>query len=130
MFKNFVFVKTSELKLKEITNTSDVINLVYWLNKPATIKDAEVEDIKLFLNEFKNVQLEHLPVNQASLLHITEMKRAINSDGGSVVAITRNDIVKLTIPSLGYVMIAEIEKTNAEVFTATASIAQQFIPSF
>lgn len=38
--------------------TDGIMNFVYWLGKPAVIKDLEIDMIRRFLNEHTNVSLE------------------------------------------------------------------------
>src|SRR5215831_13309437 len=52
LFTSYVFVKTIEKMHNEVKGLSGVINLVYWLNKPAVIRDEEIDIIKCFLNEY------------------------------------------------------------------------------
>jgi transcription antitermination factor NusG len=104
MFKNYVLVKTSPNKLKDITSISDdIIILVYGLEEVATIKESEVNDIKYFWNEFKNVRLEKRPVNQATLMHMTEF---VNVNKTNIQLDTNT--IKLSIPSLGYNLLADL----------------------
>ena len=48
LFTSYVFVRISEPELNSLKQTVGVINLVYWLGKPAVIRDPEVEMIKRF----------------------------------------------------------------------------------
>src|SRR4030081_78378 len=62
LFTCYVFVKIDEKKQLSTRSTIGVINFVYWLNKPAIIHDEEIALIKKFMNEYENVQLEKIPV--------------------------------------------------------------------
>ena len=42
----------------EIKSVSGILNFVYWLGKPAVIRDEEIDVIRKFLNEFSDVQVE------------------------------------------------------------------------
>ncbi len=66
IFKSYVFVKVEEQKKWDLKRIAGVINYVYWLGKPARIKDEEINTIKKFLHEFNDVQIEQigLRVNQ------------------------------------------------------------------
>lgn len=113
LFTSYVFVRTAEEELYAIKQvSSDVVNFVYWLGKPAVIKDSEIESIQRFLNEYTNVTLEKKNV------HIGDLVRIINGPlmnlEGSITSV-KNSKVKLSLPSLGYVMIAEIKLSNVEV---------------
>lgn len=119
LFTSYVFVKASEQELTTIKHTEGVINLVYWLNKPAIIRESEIEAVKLFLTENENVKLERIPIN------VTDNIRIL---GGPIVdhddenLSTKTKSVRIYLPSMGYMMYAEIEVGNVE-------IASTMIPS-
>ena len=79
------------------------------MGKPAIVKDNEIEDIKSFLNTYSNIKLEKKDIR------VNDNVRIINGPlinrQGSVTAIDNNS-VKLSIPSLGYLMIAETSISN------------------
>lgn len=51
LFKSYVFVNIDETEKSRVLMTDGVLNFVYYLGKPAVIKDAEVESIKSYLAE-------------------------------------------------------------------------------
>ncbi len=58
MFTSYVFVRVAETEHNLLKQTDGIINMVYWLGKPAVIRDSEIDLIKKFLNEYTNVKLE------------------------------------------------------------------------
>ena len=114
LFSSYVFVRVSEdqqFKLKQVTG---IINMVYWLNKPAVIKDREIQAIRDFLDEYKNVRLEKTNVNVNDMVRV--LSGPLMEYEGNVVGI-RSNTVKIVLPSLGYLMVAEVERSNVEVVT-------------
>ncbi|MFY8166435.1 MAG: UpxY family transcription antiterminator, partial [Sediminibacterium sp.] len=105
LFSSYVFVRAGSDELYKITQiTNDIVNFVYWLGKPAIVKDIEIADIKSFLNTYSNIKLEKKDIrlnDNVRIIHGPLINRH-----GSVTAIENNS-VKLSIPSLGYLMIAE-----------------------
>src|SRR5687767_5047441 len=53
LFKSYVFVRISDEQQTELRMVNGVVNFVYWMGKPAIIKDKEIEIIKKFLNEYE-----------------------------------------------------------------------------
>ena len=98
-------------KLRLIRQTDGVINFIHWLNKPAEICQEENDTIKNFLKEYDFVRLEKTSIN------MTDRVRIINGPlmmwEGSVVEIGTTTI-KITLPSLGYALVAEISKETTE----------------
>ena len=114
LFTSYVFVRITEAEQLQLRQTPGVINMVYWLGKPAVIRDVEIDMIQRFLNEHKTVQLEKARVN------LNDMVRVVSGPlmelEGQVVAL-KNKTVKVVLPSLGYMMVAEVEAGNVEVIT-------------
>ncbi|MES2775224.1 MAG: UpxY family transcription antiterminator [Bacteroidota bacterium] len=114
LFTSYVFINAEEKELSTIKQTDGVLNFVYWLGKPAVIKDDEINTIKNFLNEYQNVKLEQTEVNIYDTVRINSgpfMQRE-----GDVMEV-KNKSVKIYLPSLGYAMVAEVEKSNVEIIS-------------
>jgi transcription antitermination factor NusG len=114
LFSSYVFVHISEQEHLGIKQTDGVVNFVYWLNKPAVIRNEEIDTIKKFLNEYDHVSVEKTQVN------LNDRVRIINGPlmmwEGHVVEI-RTNTVKITLPSLGQTLVAEIRKENLETIS-------------
>lgn len=115
LFTSYVFVRVTDKQFSELNKVDGVLSLVHWLGRPAVIKDSEVEAIKEFLNEYTNIQLEKVNVNVNDKIKVT--KGPFLEKEGSVVAL-KNNTVKVVLPSLGYVMYAELEKSSVEKIQA------------
>src|ERR1700712_2216779 len=63
LFTSYVFVHIDETEQLPVRITDGVINFVYWLGKPAVIKEDEILAIKDFLDNHKEVQLEKKKIN-------------------------------------------------------------------
>jgi transcription antitermination factor NusG len=111
LFSSYVFVCITEHEQLHVRQTDGIVNFVYWLSKPAVIRHEEIETIKRFLNEYDHVSVEKTHVN------LNDRVRIINGPlmmwEGRVVEI-RTNTVKITLPSLGHTLVAEIRKDNVE----------------
>ncbi len=114
LFTSYVFVKTNPQQHAEIRKIHGIINFVYWLNKPAIIRDEEIEIIREFLNEHMNVQIQKTPVNINDPVKV--IKGPLMDYEGNVIAI-KSKTLKILLPSLGYMMIAEVEKTSIKIIS-------------
>lgn len=112
LFRSYVFVFATELELLTIKQTDGIINLVYWLGKPAVIKNEEIDAIKYFLEHHDNVQLEKIDVNVSDRVRI--IHGPLMQYEGDVVEV-KNRSVKIFLPSLGYAMVAEVAKDRIEL---------------
>src|SRR6185312_85232 len=96
----------------ELSRISGVVNLVYWLRKPAVIREEEIDAIRKFTEQYPNVQLEKTAVNVDDKVRI--IKGPLITQEGNVIAV-KSRTVKIALPSLGYIMVAEVEKQNVEI---------------
>jgi transcription antitermination factor NusG len=107
-----VFVRISIDGLSVVRQTNGIINFIYWLNKPAIIRDKEIENIKRFLSEHGFVKLEKVDVHFNEVVKFNSTPQIEHE--GKVVSIN-SKIVKIILPSLGYVMCAEIDTANVKL---------------
>ncbi len=112
LFTSYVFVNVTEFEMAAVKQTGDIVNFVYWLGRPAVIKDVEIESIQHFLNEHTDVQLEKTAVNVSDMVRI--VSGPLMEFEGNVVSI-KNNRVKVTLPSLGFMMSAEVQKSSVEL---------------
>ena len=50
IFKSYIFVKIDNEKKWDLKKINGVINFVYWVGKPAVIREQEINIIKKFFN--------------------------------------------------------------------------------
>jgi transcription antitermination factor NusG len=109
LFKSYVFVKVSEEDRTAVRMTSGVINFVYWEGKPAVIKEKEINAIKRFLNEYENVEVQPMNLQVRQRVKITT--GPLMDEEGEVLSLQRK-MVKVAIDSLGYILVAYIDRTK------------------
>ena len=51
LFNSYVFVNLSEKDRNVVFNVPGVIRYLFWLKKPAIVKDSEIESLKAVLND-------------------------------------------------------------------------------
>lgn len=85
-----------------------IVNFVHYLGKPAVIPDEEIDTVKQFMNEYKNIKLEKMDILINDKVKITGGP-FMNKEGN--VWQVNNKTVKVLLPSLGFTMIAEVDKT-------------------
>jgi transcription antitermination factor NusG len=115
LFTSYVFVRVLEPDVASLKRFNGVINPVYWLGKPAVIRDSEIDTVRKFLSEYSNIKLEKTPVNVNDKIRV--LSGPLMDLEGKVLSIANNTI-KITLPSLGYMMFAELETSNVEVMSS------------
>ncbi|MES1223822.1 MAG: UpxY family transcription antiterminator, partial [Bacteroidota bacterium] len=104
LFSSYVFVNIDETEQLPVRTTDGVINFVYWLGKPAIVRNEEIQAIREFLNDYKDVRLEKTAVNLYDVVRVIGGPLVMQK--GQVVSV-KNKTVKVILPSLGYMMQAE-----------------------
>ncbi|NML19619.1 UpxY family transcription antiterminator [Pseudoflavitalea sp. G-6-1-2] len=98
LFKSYVFVRISSAQQSNVRLTPGVTNFVYWLGKPAVIRNKEIEAIKRFLNEHENVLIEPAQVKVGQQI-VIQSGPFMNKLGK--VADVRNNKVVVCLTDLG-----------------------------
>jgi len=109
LFKSYVFVKVGDEEKISVRMTTGVINFIYWNKKPAIIKEKEIQTIKRFLNEYENVEVFPRELKLNDRVRITA--GSLMDHEGKVLDV-RHKKVKVAIDSLGYVLVAYIERSK------------------
>src|SRR5688572_8455193 len=110
LFKSYVFVRVSEEDRTLVRMTPGVINFVYWDGKPALIKEKEINAIKQFLNDHENVEVKPLIVELNQRVKV--IAGPLMDQEGQVVGGHNKKMVKVAIDSLGYLLVAHIDRTK------------------
>jgi len=116
LFTSYVFVQIDETQQLPIRSTDGVVNFVYWLGKPAVIRNDEITTIRHFLNDYENVKLEKTQVNVNDTVRV--IGGPLMEQNGHVLSV-KNKLVKVMLPSLGYMMYVELKKSNIEIISQT-----------
>jgi len=109
LFKSYVFVKVEDGERSAVRTTNGVINFIYWDKKPAVIKEKEINAIKRFLDEHENVHVQPMEVKVNQRVKI--LSGSFMDQEGKVIDI-RHKAVKVAIDSLGYILVAYIDRTK------------------
>ena len=109
LFKSYVFVKVSDEDRTAVRMTPGVINFVYWESKPAIIKEKEINAIRRFLDEYENVEVQPMNLKVRQRVKITT--GPLMDQEGEVLSLRRK-LVKVAIDSLGYMLVAYIDRTK------------------
>ena len=109
LFKSYVFVKVNDVDRTGVRMTPGVINFVYWEGKPAVIREKEINAIKRFLNEYENVEVKPMNLQVHQRVKITT--GPLMDQEGEVLDLKRK-MVKVAIDSLGYILVAYIDRTK------------------
>ena len=113
LFKSYVFVHITPQQKPLVREIDGVVNFVYWLGKPAIIRDGEIAEIKRFMGEHESVTV--LPIGT----HILPGQRlrvisGIMMDHEATALRVHNKTVEVLIQSIGFKLVATIERKRLE----------------
>ena len=113
LFKSYVFVRVSEEERTEVRMTQGVLNYVYWLGKPAVVKDVEIANIRRFLNEYHDVEVQPIEdIQPGSRLVITS--GVLLSHEATAIDVGKK-YVEVLIESLGCKLVAKLEREKVQL---------------
>jgi transcription antitermination factor NusG len=111
LFKGYIFVKLEETIKWDIKNIDGIINFVYWLGRPAQVKEREIDTIRKFLQEFSAVEVieRQMGINTRVLV-----KQGVLMNYHGIVIEIAGSKARVNIESMGIQLSAVFDKKNLE----------------
>ncbi|HUR64735.1 MAG TPA: UpxY family transcription antiterminator [Chitinophagaceae bacterium] len=109
LFKSYVFVRILETERSPVRMTDGVVNFVHWNGKPAVIREKEIQTIRRFLDEYENVEAVKMEFNAEDRVRV--IAGPMMDKEGKILEM-KNKTAKVCIDSLGYMLIAYIDKSR------------------
>ena len=122
LFTSCVFVYVRESELSTLRKIPGVVNLFYWMAKPAVIHEEEIDVLQQFTSVYQNIRLEKSSVNMSGMVRVVDDPIISFKENSATI---RFQTLKVILPSLGFTMIAEREKANEEALKIVSQ--QSFI---
>lgn len=116
LFKGYVFVKVSEAEKWNIKAIDGILNYVYWLGKPARVKEEEIDLIRKFLNEFENVEVTEYSLEPRDEVVITQ---GVLMNYKGVILDVLGNRARVRIDSMGIQLSAVFDKKALEPVAKT-----------
>ncbi|MFY8128758.1 MAG: transcription termination/antitermination protein NusG [Chitinophagaceae bacterium] len=114
IFKSYVFVNISSDETEKVKHTQGVLNYVYYLGKPAIIRNEEIEAIKKYLKIDKAVAT----ITDSQTFNINDKVKIANGifmNKAGKITKTNKKKVFVQIESLGAVMSIEFSVSDVEL---------------
>lgn len=109
LFKSYVFVKVNEEEKTPVRMTQGVVNFIYWLGKPAIIKEKEIENIKKFLNDHHDVEVRPIEIKAGKKVMV--QSGILMGKEGTIKKVLHKK-VEVVIESIGFILSAYIDKSK------------------
>jgi transcription antitermination factor NusG len=115
LFKSYVFVYIGDSERLSVLQTDGVLNFVYYLSKPAVIRDEEINMIKSYLLQ-KDAMISIQSVESFEKDTRIKIKQGVFMDQvGTIMRTAGKKKVYVSLESLGQVMIVEFPIDHLEV---------------
>lgn len=109
LFKSYVFVRISDEEQTALRMVNGVVNFVYWMGKPAIVRDKEIQIIRRFMNEYDNVEVTQIPIEAGSKVEV--QSGVLMGKSGTVKQVLHKK-VEVYIESIGFRLTAYVEKSK------------------
>ncbi len=109
LFKGYVFVMLHEQNKWDVKVLPGVLNFVYWLGKPAKVKQQEIDIIKKFMQEFDEVLVTNTSLAPADTVVI---KQGLLMNYKGLILEVSGSNARVLINSLGIQLSAVFKKEN------------------
>lgn len=98
LFKSYVFIKLEEKNRNRVFDVLGVVRYLFWLGKPAIVRNEEIEVIQEWLDGEKvdDAKVDHL--NQGDKISI---KNGVFKDHEAIIREVGNRKMRLILPKLG-----------------------------
>lgn len=99
LFKSYVFIKLEEKKRNRVFDVPGVVRYLFWLGKPAIVRNEEIQVIQEWLEDEKveDVKVEHL--NEGDKITI---KNGAFKDQEAIIREVGKRKMRLIMPKLGF----------------------------
>lgn len=112
LFKSYVFVRIADEEQSAVRMVNGVVNFVYWMGKPALIKNDEIRIIRQFMNEYDNVEVTQMPIEAGN--KIVVQSGVLMGKSGTVKQVLHKK-VEVYIESIGFTLTAYVEKSKIKL---------------
>jgi len=111
LFSSYVFVKATEEEREAVLSVPGVVRYLFWLGKPAVVRDEEIERIKIWLNDFDHeaIYTESMPVGSKA----TVASGPLMHHSGEVVSQQGQQLFML-LEGLGIVLRVDLNENKVD----------------
>ena len=107
LIPSYIFVHVNEKEKSKVLEDPSVLNYIYWLGKPATIRDYEIERLKGLISKEKMQEFE---IKKLKIGEKISLSKGYLKDENATVKKVNNNNVHVELSELGIVVI--LKKTD------------------
>lgn len=104
LIPSYIFIKVEEKNRTKVLSNSSVLNFVFWLGKPAVIKNNEIDRLKGLISkeEMQEFEIRHLNVGDR-----IDINKGIIRENGAVIKNQTKNHIYAELKGLGMVVIVK-----------------------
>lgn len=112
LFRSYCFVRLKEHERNLVFAVPGVVRYLFWQNKPAVVRDAEIDSIKTMLNEVDHRLIQVKPLKPGDQLAITSgsfrnLEGTVVRQDGKIVTVILNAMQVILKVNLATTAIAD-----------------------
>ncbi|GAB3258003.1 UpxY family transcription antiterminator [Larkinella harenae] len=111
LFRSYCFVKLEDRERSQVFGVPGFVRYLFWLNKPAIVREEEIEQIKKMLNDFDHETIQVHQFEVADKVRIDS--GAFMKQEGEIVA-QQGKKLTLHLESLGIYLSVDASKTKVD----------------
>jgi transcription antitermination factor NusG len=109
LLPSYLFVWVTPSEQTEVLQDPSVVRWLYWLGKPAVVRDEEIETLRKWLNDFPESKFQVEPLRAGDRVRVES--GALMGREAQIEEI-RGNTVALRIESLGLQILLDLRKNN------------------
>ncbi len=111
LFTSYCFVRIAEGERDDVFRIAGVVQYIFWLGKPAEVRDREIEQIKIWLNDFDHETIDLKPIQSGDKVLIES--GPLMDQRGEIVTRQGSHLL-LKLESLGTILWVDASKNKLE----------------
>ena len=121
LFDRLVFVRITKQQQAMVKLIDSVMNFMYWLGEPVTVKKETLTIVRRFCTENDHISVEKIAVDRNREVQTVVEEISMVNEEGQVLKVYS----KILLPSIGFVLVSELLR-QAEVEVMQVSDANSY----
>ena len=102
LLPSYIFIKTTEKKRAIPLKDPSVLNYIFWLGKPAIVRDSEIDTLKGIINKEKVQEFEIIKLKTGDKI---EIKKGMIKSKNAIIKTVSNNYVTAELIELGMTIV-------------------------
>jgi len=113
VFSCYMFVRVNSAQQEKVLHIAGVLNYIYYMGRPAVVRDQIIENLKLYLNNYKDAEM----VNIASFSKGDQIriKSGVMEDQSGTVLRVQGKYVLMLVDSIDCVLVTKVPIYNIDI---------------